>query len=55
MNAQEYEINQLRHDLMAAETEIKAQREKLIERILEYARLEHITVKDLVRILQDMR
>jgi hypothetical protein len=55
MNSQEYETNQLRHDLMAAETELKAQREKLIDRILEYAKLDHITVRDLVRIMQDMK
>jgi len=55
MTPQEYEINQLRHDLAAAETEIRETRKRIIDEIIEYAKLEHITVKDLIRIMKEMR
>ena len=55
MNPQEYEINQLRHDLAAAETEIRELRKKVIDEIIEYAKLEHITVKDLIRIMRGLK
>jgi hypothetical protein len=55
MTPQEYEINQLRHDLARAETEISETRKKLIEEIIAYAKLEHITIKDLIRIMRGMK
>lgn len=55
MTPQEYEINQLRHDLAAAETEIRELRKKVIDQILEYAKLEGITVKDLIRIMRGLK
>ena len=54
MNPQAYEINQLRHDLAAAETEIRETRKRIIDEIIEYAKLEHITVKDLIRIMRGL-
>lgn len=55
MTPQEFEITRLRHDLMAAETEIKEIRKRLIEQLLTQARLEHITVSDLIRIMEGMK
>jgi len=55
VNLQEYEIARLRHDLVAAETEITELRKKVIDQILEYARLEGITLKDIIRIVKGMR
>ena len=55
MNPQEYEIARLRHDLVAAETEIRELRKKVIDQILEYAKIQGITVKDLIRILKEMK
>ena len=55
MTPQEYEIARLRHDLMAAETEIKELRKRLIDQILEYTKLEGIALKDIVRILEGMK
>ena len=55
MTPQEYEITQLRHDLAAAETEIRETRKRIIDEIIEYAKLEHITVKDLIRIIKGLK
>ena len=55
MTPQEYEINQLRHDLAAAETEIRETRKRIIDEIIEYAKLEGITVKDLIRIIKGLK
>ena len=55
MDAQEFEITRLRHDLMAAETEIRELRHKLLEELLTQARLDHINVSDLIRIMEGMK
>lgn len=55
MTPQEFEITRLRHDLMAAETEIKEIRRRLLEELLQYARLEGIALKDLIRIMEGMK
>ena len=55
MDAQEFEITRLRHDLMAAETEIKELRHRLLEELLTQARLEGIALKDLIRIMEGMK
>jgi hypothetical protein len=55
MTPQEYEINQLRHDLARAETEIRETRKKLIDEIIAYSKLDHITLKDLIRIMRGMK
>jgi hypothetical protein len=55
MNPQEYEIARLRHDLAAAETEIRELRKKVIDQILEYTKLEGIAMQDLIRIMKEMR
>jgi len=52
---QEFEIARLHHDLAAAETEIRETRKRIIDEIIEYAKLEHITVNDLIRIMKSMR
>jgi hypothetical protein len=55
VNPQEYEIARLRHDLVAAETEIRELRKKVIDQILEYAKLEGVSMQDLIRIMKAMR
>jgi hypothetical protein len=55
MTPQENEILQLRHDLFAAETEIGELRRKLLDELLEYARLDRITVSDLIRVMEGMK
>ena len=55
MDAQEFEITRLRHDLMAAETEIRELRHRLLEELLNCARLEGIALKDLIRIMEGMK
>ena len=55
MTPQEFEITRLRHDLMAAETEIRELRHKLIEELLKKARLEGMALKDLIRIMEGMK
>jgi hypothetical protein len=55
MTPQEFEIIRLRHDLMAAETEIRELRHKLLEELLKQAKLEGIALKDLIRIMEGMK
>jgi hypothetical protein len=55
MNPQEFEITRLRHDLAAAETEIRELRHRLLEELLTQARLEGIALKDLIRIMEGMK
>jgi len=55
MTPQEFEIARLRHELAAAETEIRELRKRMADQILEYAKLEGIALKDLVRIVKEMR
>lgn len=55
MTPQEFEIARLRHELAAAETEIRELRKRMADQILEYARLEGMTLKDIIRIVKEMR
>jgi hypothetical protein len=55
MTPQEFEITRLRHDLMAAETEIRDLRHRLLEELLKQARLDGIALKDLIRIMEGMK
>lgn len=48
------EIRLLRHDLAAAETEIREVRRKTIEQILELFKIEHMAKKDLERAIMGM-
>lgn len=48
------EIKILRHDLAAAETEIREVRRKTIEHILEFFKIEGMAKKDLERVIRDM-
>jgi len=50
----DFEIRMLRHELAAAETEIREIRRKLIEDILEYFKIEGMAKKDLERVIRNM-
>lgn len=50
----DFEIRILRHDLAAAETEIREVRRKTIEQILELFKIEHMAKKDLERVIRGM-
>lgn len=50
----EFEIKMLRHDLAAAETEIREIRRKTIEDILELFKIEGMAKKDLERVIRGM-
>lgn len=44
----------LRHELVAAETEIHEVRRRVIKEILELFKIEHMAKKDLERVIRDM-
>ena len=50
----DFEIKMLRHDLAAAETEIREIRRKTIEDILELFKIEGMAKKDLERAIREM-
>jgi hypothetical protein len=50
----DFEISMLRHELAAAETEIKECRRKLIEGILEVFKIEGMAKKDIERVIRGM-
>jgi hypothetical protein len=50
----DFEIKMLRHDLAAAETEIRECRRKVIEEILELFQIEHMAKPDLERAIREM-
>ena len=50
----DFELKMLRHDLAAAETELRECRRKIIEQILELFKIEHMAKKDLERAIRGM-
>ena len=50
----EFEVKILRHDLAAAETEIRETRRKIIENILELFKIENVAKADLERSIREM-
>lgn len=50
----DFELKMLRHDLAAAETEIREIRRKTIEDILELFKIEGMAKKDLERAIREM-
>ena len=50
----DFEIKLLRHELAAAETEIREVRRKIIEDILKLFEIEHMAKKDLERAIREM-
>jgi hypothetical protein len=54
MNGEEFESKALLHDLIAAETELRECRRKLIESILELFKIEGMAKKDIERVIRGM-
>lgn len=54
MTSEECQISMLRHDLAAAENEIREIRQRLIQEILEVFKIEHMAKQDLERVIRGM-